>query len=49
VQVVPAPLAGVPVHIEARCGEPHCDTHSRPAFGYFRPSAVGSSTQPAPY
>src|SRR5262245_8979983 len=24
----------------------HCHTHSRPACGYFRASAVGSSTQP---
>src|SRR2546426_2812760 len=29
-------------------GNTHCHAHSRPAFGYFRPSAHGSSTQPAP-
>jgi hypothetical protein len=49
VQVLPAPLAGAPVHIEARCGDDPLPYHSRPAFGSFRPSAVGSSTQPAPY
>ena len=27
-------------------GKTHCQTQSRPAFGYFRPSAHGSSTQP---
>src|SRR5262245_12778685 len=28
-------------------GNTHCQPHSRPAFGYFRPSACGSATQPA--
>src|SRR5205085_137762 len=44
VQVVPPPLTGRPVHVEARGGKGHCHAHSRPAFAYFWASAVGSST-----
>ena len=29
-------------------GNTHCQPHSRPAFGYFSPSAPGSATHPAP-
>ena len=48
VQVVPPALKRLPMEVDARSGKTHCHAHSRPAFGYFRMSAVGSSTQPAP-
>src|SRR5437773_12289533 len=47
VEVMAAELARLSVAIEPRRRETHCHTQSRPAFGYFRANAVGSSTQSA--
>src|SRR5580765_3039580 len=43
VEVVAAALTGLPVHVDACGREPHCQAHSRPALGYLRASAHGSS------
>src|SRR5260370_35022417 len=48
VQVVAAALTGLAVQYERVAGKTHCQIHSRPALGYLRPRAQGSSTQPAP-
>src|SRR5712664_3925936 len=47
-EMMAPPLTGETVHVEPCSGETHCHTHSRPACGYFRRRAPGSSTQPAP-
>ena len=49
VEVMAASLTRLTVDVDPGGGKTHCHGHSRPAFGYLRPSAQGSSTQPAPW
>jgi hypothetical protein len=48
VKVMPPPLARPPLLVAAGGRKSHCQLHSRPALGYLRSSAAGSSPHPAP-